>query len=166
MSGSSFFRVPDWVPGWLASLLACCGLQSASSDAHAFSAALPLQGSAESSYSLRDTADETLLKQSERRSDSGAAALGGASTSGAGASRPDKPGKLLRGKHSASERRLKGLEDSRFSGLAVPSFATAARKWTGPPGLADEEVCAICLEEYDAANPQSFLTCGHAFHLG
>eukprot|EP01025_Chloroclados_australasicus_P009273 TRINITY_DN13572_c0_g1_i4.p1 TRINITY_DN13572_c0_g1~~TRINITY_DN13572_c0_g1_i4.p1 ORF type:complete len:234 (-),score=4.09 TRINITY_DN13572_c0_g1_i4:175-876(-) len=54
-----------------------------------------------------------------------------------------------------------------FSKMRVPSFTTIAQKHKrSVSSLADEDNCAICLEEFSDGNPKTHLQCGHGFHLG
>lgn len=80
---------------------------------------------------------------------------------------PDRQALLQKGT-SRSDRRTAGASSSsekmteRFKHMRVPSFTMKVPSGKG----SEEDSCVICLEEYSDSNPKSFLSCGHAFHLG
>ncbi|XP_004510768.1 probable E3 ubiquitin-protein ligase RHB1A [Cicer arietinum] len=64
-----------------------------------------------------------------------------------------------------------GIEESDLKAQAksAPISPSKAELWKSNESLAlvteEEDVCPICLEEYDVENPKSFTKCEHHFHL-
>lgn len=156
-------KIWDRFVGILHMFLCCFELGGGEEPSHDVPLSDDLHGSPSAMRPDYREQDSLLGKPNTHSGSSSSRLTSGASTSGSLDTKGRGKGAKLRTTKDAGQT----AEDLRFTKLLPPTFSAHQLQQTASfQRMADEDVCAICLEEYADSNPKSFLTCGHAFHLG